>query len=424
MPTPSGSVPSDEADRMPEEFTRYWQRLDDPRVVRARALAEKIVGVDLFPSDAVVREWAQGYFDADPVAEAYVDEAYLEGDPRHGRAMLDQALERGVGSVTDAPETLHRLMAEFEQDPEWVDRDLVDQGARAFRRFGPAVFSFAGATTLMAYTENPIVQPLTLTGAYAGDTALRRFMETARFWIDVSEPGGLDPAGAGRATAMRVRIMHVFIRRRLMGHPEWDVAAWGVPICQSEALITLMAGSLAPGLGLRAMGFRTSMSDVEAMMHFWRYVGHLMGVQPRWYPNSVREGVQLLAAYMLKRNYRAADDGIELVESYPRAFSPRRDMGWPRRIRDEVNYRAQLGYTRFFLPGSFYRRYDLPNPWPWALHPLVQFPIVFTVETVRRRSRRVDDLVDRYARFRREAWWRNEMGEDRSRFEPVQQFTR
>src|SRR5437660_667170 len=35
-----------------------------------------------------------------------------------------------------------------------------------------------------------------------------------------------------------VRIMHVYLRRRISEHPEWDADAWGVPINQSDAEIT------------------------------------------------------------------------------------------------------------------------------------------------------------------------------------------
>ncbi len=98
------------------------------------------------------------------------------------------------------------------------------------------------------YSESSIAKPLSLAGGYAGDTAHKRQLETVRFWIDISEPGGLDkgpPASRGRGTAMRVRIMHVFIRRRLIKHPEWDLSAWGVPISISDATLTLMGGRCA-----------------------------------------------------------------------------------------------------------------------------------------------------------------------------------
>jgi hypothetical protein len=432
MTAPTGVAPAidspttiaSDGDRIPGEFAGFWQRVDGRRVRATRWASRRFLGFDPIPGDAQVRAFANGYYDADPVAEAFVDDVYLSRGANEGRRMLDQAISHGVDSVTDAPDSMHRLFDEFERPPAWLNRGLVDEGAALFRRYGPAVFSFAGVETLLGYTESSIVKPLAFTGTYAGDSALNRFMETARFWIDVSEPGGLEAGGAGRATAMRVRIMHVFLRRRLLAHPDWDLAAWGVPISQSDALITLMSSSLTPGLAMHLMGYRTSTREIEAMMHYWRFIGHLLGVQPRWYPETVPEGLQLSAVFLLKCAKTAGADGVELVESYPRAFVPKAGTPWRKRLRDEINYRAQVGYTRYFLPGRFYRRYDMPNAWPWALHPLLQAPAILLVDTLRRHSPAVARLQDRFARRRRETWWRNEMGDKQSRFKPAEQFRR
>jgi hypothetical protein len=122
--------------------------------------------------------------------------------------------------------------------------------------------------------------------------------------------------------------------------------------------------------------------------------------------------------FLLKCAKTAGADGVELVESYPRAFIPKTGTPLRKRIRDEINYRAQVGYTRYFLPGKFYRKYDMPNPWPWALHPLLQAPVILVVDTLRRHSPLVARHIDRYARWRRETWWRNEMGDKQSKFSP------
>ena len=424
MHTVDQPAPSVEAERIPTEFLRYWDELERPRVKRARAVAQRLLGFDLVPSDARVREFAHGCYDADPIAEAFVDEVYLGRSANEGRRMLDQAIAHGVEAVADAPASMVRLFEESERDPEWLDRDRMLLGAKVFRRFGPAAFSFAGASTLLAYTENSIVKPLALTGAYAGDTALNRFMETARFWIDTTEPGGLELGGQGRATAIRVRVMHVFVRRRLLKHPEWDTPAWGVPISQSEMIIPLLDGSLATGYALKLMGHRTSTAEIDALMHLWRYVGYIMGVQPRSFPENIQEGIQLSAMYMLKRSFQAGEDGKELIESYPRAFTPKTGTGFRKRVRDEFNYRAQLGYTGFFLPPWFNRRYDMPRLWPWALHPLAQFPANFTASTLSRHSQAASDRLDRYQRWRRETWWRNEMGDKQSHFHAAEAFRR
>jgi hypothetical protein len=402
--------------RFPSDFGSYWANAETPRVRRARRAFKAVFRFDPLPSADNLEKLAFGYYDGDPLADAFVTTAETAPDRAEVWRMFERAVERGLDGVPDAPTSLIELFADLDDDPVWVDRELVEQGAKAFRRYGPAVFSLAGAATLVGYTENSIAKPLSLTGAYTGDTAIRRHMQTARFWIDISDPGGLGRGGRGRATAMRVRAMHAVVRRKVLVHSEWDETAWGVPICQSDALLTLIAGSLGPGFGLRLMGYRTSIAEIEAMMHFWRYIGHLMGVRPRWYPANVREAIQISAAFAVKRSFGAGADGVELIESYPAAFRPKPGTPLRRRVRDEVNYRAQLGYTRYFLPRGFYRRYEMPNPWPWALHPLLQAPLIFAVESLRRRSATVERFQDRYASWRRESWWRNEMSDRDLRF--------
>jgi hypothetical protein len=411
-------------DQIPTEFESFLNRRRRPAGQRKRRAIKLFRGDSMLPSHERILDFAHGYYDADPIAEAFVQDAYINGNSSHGRAMLDQALAHGIDSVSDAPASMVRLFEEFEKDPPWVDQDLVDRGAFLFRRCGPSVFSFQGVATLLAYTESPIVHPLSMTGKYAGDAALNRFMETARFWIDVSDPGGTRPGAPGRATAMRVRIMHVFLRQRITRHPHWDLDAWGKPISQAEATITLLSSGYGTGLGMHKLGYRSTTADTAALMHFWRYVGHLMGVQPRWYPADLREARQLTTLYFAKRAYGAREDGRELIESYPRAFAAKEDTGLRKAIRDQFNYRMQLGYTRYFLPGRFYRSYDMPNPWPWALIPPLQIPINLTIDLLAHRSARIAHIQDRYARWRRNTWFRNEMGDRDAHFKAAETFRR
>jgi hypothetical protein len=407
----------------PTEF-RYWAQVNAPGVQRARKAWRAVWRFDPQPSEEYVHRFARAYYDTDPVAEAFVADVYDALGAKRGRAMLDQAIESGIGSVPDAPDSMRRLFEEFETPPPWLDEQLVARGAKVFRRWGTAVFKFATASTLEMYTESSIAKPLALSGGYTGGRAHHRQLETVRFWIDVSDPGGLDPGAAGRATALRVRVMHVFIRRRLMQHAEWDLDAWGAPISVADATLTLMGGSVVPGLSLWTAGHQTTIGEIEALLHFWRYVGHLLGVQPDWYPRDFRESVQLMFAAFVKRAYAAGTDGEELVESYLPAFAPQPGSAWRKRIRDEFNYRAQIGYTRFWSLPWTYRRHQMPNPWPWALHPLAQFPFVLTLETFRRLLPPLDGAADRVQRWRRDRWYHYETGGRDAEFQPPEHLTR
>lgn len=419
-------------DRIPGEF-RYWEHLPSPRAQRLRAVLRALFGADPVPSDDVVRAFACSYFDADPVAEAFVDEVYLARGQApqvrqvEARALVDRALAHGVDSIADAPASLRRLFAELEVRPPWLDERRAALGARVFRRFGTHMHAFAGAITLHGYRESSVAKPLALTGAYTGESAHRRFLETAAFWVDVSAPDGLAPGARGRATALRVRLMHVFVRRRLLAHAAWDLDAWGVPISQGDALLTLMGGSFLPGYGLKVLGYRTSREEIEAMMHFWRWVGHLMGVQPRWYPETTLDALRLMFLAEVKGVGRSGEDGVRLARSYVDSYAPAprdaRDAGrdaWRKRFEQWV----QLGYVATFVPPSSYAHFGLPRAGVARLHPLAQAPLVFARETLRRHVPALDAWLDARVRERTERWVHTRLGDRGAEYRAVERFTR
>ena len=90
---------------IPSEF-RYWDNL--PRAQWLRHALSLVFRADPQLPDDVVRTWAEGYYDADPIAEAFVDEVYLGRSQAEGRAMVDRALAHGVDAVRDAPASLKR----------------------------------------------------------------------------------------------------------------------------------------------------------------------------------------------------------------------------------------------------------------------------------------------------------------------------
>lgn len=416
----SGSAP-----RIPGEF-RYWQNLDTPAARRRRRVLKALFGVDPVLPDDAIRRFAASYYDADPVAERFVEEVYLGRSVDEGRAMVEGALARGVDAVEDAPASLKALFAEVEERPDWVDWRLVEEGARVFRRWGTDVFTFAGAITLHGYLESSVAKPLALTGAYAGASANKRFLETAQFWVDVAAPGGLSPGGLGVKTALRVRLMHVLVRARLMEHPEWDLDAWGVPISQGDALLTLMGGSLLPGYLLRVMGYRTTREEIEATLHFWRYVGHLVGVQPRFYPESIEEAVGLMFVSEVKGARTAGEDAVKLARGFVELYD--QDDGAARGLVDAVARRWETalhkGTIGLYLPTSTRRTYGVEGPRHWPLLPLARAPMVFLGETVRRRSKRVDAWWDARVQARTRRWLAEHLGERSVEYRAVDQFSR
>jgi hypothetical protein len=404
--------------KIPGEF-RFWEHRERPVFRAAKRVIATLFGPPGGLDDEVARAWGESYYRADPVAERFVAEVYLTQGQDAGRALVDRALDVGIERVADAPESLRALFDEIESTPAWVDMRRVDEGARVFRRFGRDLYSFAGAITLHGYRESSVAKPLAFTGAYAGATAMNRFVETASFWIDVASPGGLAPRGVGVRTALRVRLMHVFVRAGLLAHPKWDLEAWGVPISQGDALLTLMGGSFAPGYLMRLLGYFTTRDEIESLLHFWRYVGHLVGVQPTWYPANVGEAAALMWASEVKSCHRAGDDGRHLVHSYVDAFRPRDSS-----LKARLEYGRELAFISSFMPPWSRAAYDVPSAGLWSLYHAVRAPMIVGRELGRLVSPRFAAWEDERVRAESLAWVTARLGRRHAEYKAVEKFAR
>ena len=384
----------------PSDF-RYEARRGSREAKLVRAVFRAVWGFDPEPSQALVRAFVDAYSEDDPVAEAAI-RAELPFGLKAANKRLEQVFAAGITSPTSTRGSgaMGDLIADAMSRPSWLREELVDAGAATFRRYGSAVFRFAGAITLAGYRESSVVKPLAFSGAYVGAKTRDRFLDTADFWIRVSEPDGLEPGAPGFMAALHVRLLHASVRHRLRDRPEWNRDAWGVPISTADALLTLMGGSIAPGLGMRLLGFRTSRREIEAMLHFWRYVGHIMGVRFEPFPETVEDAVRIAYLAWLKSANGAGEDGKVLCRSYDTAFAAAQGAGLRAHWEDAVH----RGMTALFLPPGLRRAQGLRPAGVLSLLPLVPFPLVFAAETARRHIPGVDRLVDRAARAERRAW--------------------
>ena len=97
--------------------------------------------------------------------------------------------------------------------------------------------------------------------------------------------------------------------------------------------LTLIAGSVTPGLALWVLGYQTTPREIRALIHFQKYMGHLLGVRMKWYPETIGDSVRMLLMTILSRSHDSGEHGRELIESYPKAF----ESSW---LHDEL-YRAR-----------------------------------------------------------------------------------
>jgi hypothetical protein len=228
----------------------------------------------------------------DEVGAALVRAMRLDRDDPERVTMrqFHQALEHGVDTLPDAPEALRTFFAHVEQVPDWVDWDLLEKGARAFRRMGRTRNDVLLQLALIGgYRFGGPPDLLVETGGLTGATAMRRLGETQKWGTAVGEPGAMRRDGDGFKLTVHVRAMHALVNHQFETNGRWDVAHWGLPINQTDQAGTLGLFNGTLLIGARALGYFVTREESLAIMHMWKYVGWLMGVDDDFLFDTERE---------------------------------------------------------------------------------------------------------------------------------------
>jgi hypothetical protein len=209
---------------------------------------------------------------------------------RETRPLFDRALRDGIDSLPDAPAPLREFFALIDQRPAWVDEALLQEGARCCGISGLSGLRALRDMGLMAgYQASAINRTLLLTGALQRGPQ-RRLAETTKWWIDVTRPGGVARDAPGFHTTLQVRLVHAHVRRHVQQLPEWDAAYYGLPVNQFDMQATYLSFCVTFLFGQRLLGVPLRAEEGRAVMHLWRYIGWLMGVDEPWLLDGEMEG--------------------------------------------------------------------------------------------------------------------------------------
>ncbi len=314
----------------------------------------------------------------DPVADALALEM-LAGS----REPFETALARGIGAVADPSPALRAFFHEVDTIPSWVDRRKLRLGARTYQRTGQSMMFVLSAWSLMnGYHSGAAVKPLMATGQLDA-AAPRRLAETGRFLVEVCQDRGLDRFAPGLQTAVRVRLMHAIVRQMLQRRGDWRTADWGVPINQADMMGTVLEFSLLLLEGCRVMGFHFEPHESEAVVHLWRYVGYLSGVDEELLEELSSEARGVRFAEMVKLVQPGPDqDSIDLAAALrvvPRELA----TGRLERLLVPFTIRYHDGLTRVFNGDQVADALRIPNAhWALMIHPTRAF--IGTMERIRR----------------------------------------
>lgn len=212
--------------------------------------------------------------------------------------MLKTACRQGIEAVPDAPDELVAFIGAMEATPEWIDLDLVEEGARHARISAALLAHFITRGAFIAtFTNTYAALPMGLTGALSGRRAARRVNETASFFAVTTLPGALQRYGPGFEAAAMVRLMHSMVRyNALKKSDKWDVDVYGVPVPQIDQMPAGMIGQYLTSQQVLRQG-RDTFNDAErALVEFGRYRCFLLGLPEELLPTSPTDTVHVMHA--------------------------------------------------------------------------------------------------------------------------------
>ena len=255
---------------------------------------------------------------ADPYATLMVEHSF-----KSLIEMLKRACGEGIDAVPTAPPALAAFIAAMEATPDWLDMDLVREGARQARI--PAAFLAPFVTRgafIATFMNSYAALPMALTGALGGQRAARRVNETSSFFAVTALPGALERHGAGFEAAAMVRLMHSMVRYNALKRSDrWDVDVYGVPVPQVDQMPAGLINVYLLAAQVRRRG-RSEFNDRErAVVEFGGYRCFLLGLPEELLPDTPDEILHVMhaRAALLRDGFDDATCG-ELVRATMSAY--------------------------------------------------------------------------------------------------------
>lgn len=285
-------------------------------------------------------------------------------------AQFQRALAGGIEAVSDAPDALREFFAVVDDVPDWVDFALLERGARVFRRFGRSRDDVLLQLALIGgYRFAGPADLLVKTGGLTGPSAIRRLGETQKWADAVSAPAGMRRDGEGFQLTVHVRVMHALVNHQFETNGRWDILHYGLPINQSDQAGTLGLFNSTLLLGMRMLGRIVTRAESLAVMHLWKYVGWLMGVDEDWLFDTEREQ-NAFNYHVLLAQADATPAGAALAAALVDGQLIQ-NYGHLNILRGHYARLRLLSMLRYFLGKEGLRDLDLPITPAWAVPPII-----------------------------------------------------
>ncbi|MCK5874119.1 MAG: DUF2236 domain-containing protein [Alcanivoracaceae bacterium] len=288
-----------------------------------------------------------------------VADAYAALMPKFGFrtliSMLTEACDKGVDRVEGAPQELVDFIQSMERIPDWLDMELVNEGARVSRIAMANLAPFAIRGAFVATFMNKYSGlPMALTGTLSDESSVQRVKETASFFTTATLPGALERFGTGFKAAAMVRLMHSMVRFNILKRSKvWDVSVYGIPIPQVDQMPAGTMPAFITAFKVIRKGRKEFTRDERAIVELCRYQSYLLGLPEDLLPDTPREIFNAMMTYgsTLRDGYDDETCGA-LVRSTMSAYLPP-DHSLRNRIYNtfEKSF-SKVFFSRVFLIGD------------------------------------------------------------------------
>ena len=374
----------------PYQYTQHHRALLKP--------LSRLLKKPLLLSEQHYHQLSEALWQGDRAMDQLVDWLFAE-NPGQRKKLFEQALQHGVSSMNDCPQPLQDFFALVDTLPDWVDQQTLDEAIEFMAAVGlNANYILRDVALMGGYLLSSFNQALVLTGALS-QGASRRVAETSKWWMECTEKGGLKREGGGFKATIHVRMIHALVRRNLKTRKEWQAEQWGLPINQIDMAATNLAFCSLLLLGLRGLGIFPSQRESRAVMHFWKYLGWLMGVEEAWLVDNELDG--LIQLYQTNFTQPAADwtsKALGLALSQEPLFKEYKHFVT---LQQQFQYHKHLSISRYFLGSKNMQQLGLPKyVLPWF--PLLVSPKNLLTFRLQRRFPRLKQM--QASRGRKSQW--------------------
>lgn len=374
------------------------------------ALVRKVLRLPR-PTDEQIARFRDTLYDGDPLADVLV--ASMSELPRaEGHRMLAQALEQGISSIPDAPQALQDFFREIDKRPDWVNDELLEVAASVADRVGMSGERVLSCVCLTGgYRSSAANKPIAFTGALES-MAYRRLAETSKFVFDLYDSRKVNRDSAGFRGAIMVRILHAMVRRRLDKDSRWKHEEWGLPINQADLLSTNLLFSTVFVLGLRAYGHIITKREADALVHFWRYVGYLMGIRLDLLPRDFDEACLMM--YLAGTTQPPGDEDSKKLAAALLSVPMDPDLS---PLQQQIDIYKRAGFSRLLLGEREGDELGLPNhPLRWLILPTIVWN--FSTELAGRVIPGVGEFIKRKRRARVKSFVERALAGEMPKYQP------